>query len=312
MTDTPFQPLPFQPLPFQPLDDLALLRWYESTGVDECIATAPVDRFAAEVARRDRAAQAAQSRRETAPAPPPSPSPSRDGARPATRTAAAADPESRGTTGEANGGPGAAALAAGARSLDELRQALESFDGCPLKVTATNTVFGEGAPEADLMVVGEAPGADEDRQGRPFCGVSGRLLDDMLASIGHDRTTAYITNIVPWRPPGNRKPTPGEVALCVPFIERHVALVAPKVLLLVGGLAASTLLGTTEGIGRLRGHWRSHRPASGQHEIPVMATFHPAYLLRSPDAKRLAWRDLLAVRARLAGDDADGGAGTPR
>jgi DNA polymerase len=292
--------------PFPPLDDLALLRWYESAGVDECIAPAPIDRFAAETARRERAARAAQSRQDA----PPSPAPSRDRAAGAARTATQPTPQSRATPGETDGGPGAAALAAGARSLDDLRQALESFDGCPLKVTATNTVFGEGAPEADLMVVGEAPGADEDRQGRPFCGVSGRLLDEMLASIGHDRTTAYITNIVPWRPPGNRKPSPAEVAQCVPFIERHVALVAPRVLLLVGGLAASTLLGTTEGISRLRGHWRSHRPASGQHEIPVMATFHPAYLLRTPEAKRLAWRDLLAVKARLAGEGADGGGGT--
>jgi DNA polymerase len=149
------------------------------------------------------------------------------------------------------------------------------------------------------MVVGEAPGADEDRQGRPFCGVSGRLLDEMLLSIGYDRTTAYITNIVPWRPPGNRKPTPAEVAVCVPFIERHVALVAPRVLLLVGGLAASTLLGSTDGITRLRGQWRTHRPGGGEHDIPAMPTFHPAYLLRTPEAKRLAWRDLLAVKARL-------------
>jgi len=269
---------------FEPLDDIALLRWYDGAGVDECIGDGPVDRFAME---RDR--QAARS----------GPIQSDSTTRPI-RARDRLQGEASEATPSEDHRPSAASVAAAAQSLDALRQALEAFDGCPLKVTATNTVFGEGAPEADLMVVGEAPGADEDRQGRPFCGVSGRLLDAMLASIGQDRTTAYITNIVPWRPPGNRKPTPAEVAVCVPFIERHVALVAPRVLLLVGGLAASTLLGTTEGIGRLRGQWRSHRPAGGQHEIPVMATFHPAYLLRTPDAKRLVWRDLLAVKRKLA------------
>jgi len=270
------------------LDDIALLRWYDSVGVDECIGETPVDRFAADAALKARRTEPA-ARRSTGPAPP--------SARQAPARAAppAAPPTAPAATA------GAAAVAARAGTLDQLRQALEGFEGCPLRITATNTVFGEGAADAALMVVGEAPGADEDRQGRPFCGVSGRLLDDMLASIGFDRTRAYITNVVPWRPPGNRKPTPAEVAVCVPFIERHVALVAPKVLLLVGGLAASTLLGTTEGITRLRGQWRTHSPAGGQPDIAAMPTFHPAYLLRNAEAKRLAWRDLLAVKARLEG-----------
>jgi len=273
--------------PFAPLDDTALLRWYDVAGVDECVAEEPVDRFAADAAR-------AAARQTARPPAAPSARTRPDAPVPPLRTTGAE------TTTAAAARESAAAVAARAASLDELRQALDAFDGCPLKVTATSTVFGEGATDADLMIVGEAPGADEDRQGRPFCGVSGRLLDEMLRSIGFDRSTAYITNVVPWRPPGNRKPTSAEVAVCVPFIERHVALVAPKVLLLVGGLAASTLLGTTEGITRLRGHWRSHRPSGGQHDIPAMPTFHPAYLLRTPEAKRMTWRDLLAVKARLA------------
>jgi len=278
------------PSPFTPLDDTALLRWYDVAGVDECVAEAPVDRFAADAARVAQAA-ARQAARPPAAAP----------SAPSTRTRPDAPPVPPLRTAPAGAETATAAtVAARAATLDELRQALDAFDGCPLKVTATSTVFGEGAANASLMIVGEAPGADEDRQGRPFCGVSGRLLDEMLRSIGFDRSTAYITNVVPWRPPGNRKPTSAEVAVCVPFIERHVALVAPKVLLLVGGLAASTLLGTTEGITRLRGHWRSHRPSSGQHDIPAMPTFHPAYLLRTPEAKRMTWRDLLAVKARLA------------
>ncbi|WP_299444444.1 uracil-DNA glycosylase [uncultured Rhodospira sp.] len=270
------------------LDDIALLRWYDSAGVDECVGETPVDRFAADAALKARRAE---------PAARPATRPTAPSARQAQARAAPPAPPPAAPAATA----GAAAVAARAGTLDQLRQALEGFDGCPLRITATNTVFGEGAGDAALMVVGEAPGADEDRQGRPFCGVSGRLLDDMLASIGFDRTRAYITNVVPWRPPGNRKPTPAEVAVCVPFIERHVALVAPKVLLLVGGLAASTLLGTTEGITRLRGQWRSHSPAGGQHDIAAMPTFHPAYLLRNAEAKRLAWRDLLAVKARLEG-----------
>ncbi|KAA5606074.1 uracil-DNA glycosylase [Roseospira marina] len=289
-----------RPAPFDPLDDVALLRWYEVAGVDECVGEAPVDRFAADAAR-------AVARRSGSGAKPASDSGARAAgpgtAGPRAPASIARSGASRETgSGAAVAREGAAAVAAGAASLEALRVALEGFEGCPLKVTATNTVFGEGAADARLMVIGEAPGADEDRQGRPFCGVSGRLLDDMLRSIGFDRTTAYITNVVPWRPPGNRKPTPAEVAVCGPFIERHVALIAPRVLLLVGGLAASTLLGTTEGITRLRGQWRTHRPAGGPHNIPAMPTFHPAYLLRTPEAKRLAWRDLLAVKAKLTDD----------
>lgn len=184
-------------------------------------------------------------------------------------------------------------------TLADLKAAIEAFAGCSLKSTAKNTVFADGNPEARLMVIGEAPGGDEDRQGLPFVGVSGQLLDKMLESIGYTRDTAYITNVVPWRPPGNRKPTPEEVAVCTPFLERHVALIKPAVILMVGGLSAKTLLNRAEGITRLRGRWENVATPGLDTPIPAIATFHPAYLLRSPQQKRLAWRDLLAVKQKL-------------
>jgi DNA polymerase len=190
-------------------------------------------------------------------------------------------------------------LASEATSLEALRAALDTFHACALRRTATNTVFADGKPDFGVMVIGEAPGADEDRMGLPFVGVSGKLLDAMLASIGLDRRLAYITNVVPWRPPGNRKPTGDEVALCLPFLERHVELVRPRVILAVGGLAAQSLLARTEGISRLRGQWKDYATPGLSRPVPVLATFHPAYLLRTPAQKRLAWRDMRALRARL-------------
>ncbi len=185
------------------------------------------------------------------------------------------------------------------QSLEALREALEAFDGCDLKETARQTVFADGNPEARLMVIGEAPGADEDRLGKPFVGLSGQLLDKMFASIGLDRNTLYISNIVPWRPPGNRQPTATEVALCLPFIEKHIQLVNPDFLVVVGGTAAKSLLKTKEGISRLRGRWISYENPHLPHAIPLLATFHPAYLLRSPTQKREAWRDLLTLKKRM-------------
>ncbi|WP_313412310.1 uracil-DNA glycosylase, partial [Rhodospirillum rubrum] len=191
-------------------------------------------------------------------------------------------------------------LAAQAGSLEDLRTALDSFRSCALRRTATQTVFADGCPQSGMMIIGEAPGADEDRLGRPFVGVSGKLLDAMLGSIGLDRAdSCYITNVVPWRPPGNRKPTADEVALCLPFLERHIALVRPRLILAVGGLAAQALFGRSEGITRLRGHWHDYEGPGLDRSVPVLATFHPAYLLRTPAQKRLAWRDLLALRQRL-------------
>ena len=243
----------------------AALEWQLEAGVDEVVGFEPVDRFAPPPVSK-------------APASPP---PAPGAAPPFVRPAAA---------------PAAQDVAADG-DLDALRERLLAFDGCALKKTATSTVFGEGPAGAGLMIVGEAPGADEDRQGRPFVGPSGRLLERMLAAIGLARDEVYIANTVYWRPPGNRTPSAEEVEACRPFVDRQIALVAPKVLMLAGGAAAKTLLGTTEGIMRLRGRWQTFATPDGP--VDVMPTFHPAFLLRSPARKREAWRDLLAVKARL-------------
>ncbi len=186
-----------------------------------------------------------------------------------------------------------------AENLDQLRDALMGYDGCDLKKTAMNTVFADGNPEAPIMFIGEAPGADEDRLGKPFVGLSGQLLDRMIAAIGRDRNNVYISNVVPWRPAGNRQPTPAEIAQCLPFIRRHVELVKPKVLVLLGGTAVKAMLETNEGIMRLRGHFNEYSSPGLKTAIPTMATFHPAFLLRSPGQKRYAWRDFLMIKERL-------------
>jgi uracil-DNA glycosylase len=193
----------------------------------------------------------------------------------------------------------ARALAAAAGTIEELRQALAAFDGCALKDTATNLVFADGVPGAPLMLIGEAPGGEEDRMGLPFVGAAGKLLDRMLAAIGRDRTNVYISNILFWRPPGNRQPTPGEIAACMPFVERHIELARPRVVVMLGGTAAKSLLGRSEGITRLRGQWLAVQTGGMERPVPAMASFHPAFLLRQPAQKRTAWRDLLAIRARL-------------
>ena len=192
-------------------------------------------------------------------------------------------------------------LASGAGDLAAFFAAMEGFDACPLKKTATNTVFGVGNPEATIMLVGEAPGAEEDRQGQPFVGVSGQLLDRMLASIGLDREAVFITNMLAWRPPGNRKPTPEETSMCLPFIRRQIELIAPRVLVFVGGTSATTLLDNRAGITRMRGRWFDYPVRGGGSgvDIPAMPIFHPAYLLRQPALKRMAWIDLQAIKARL-------------
>ncbi|PZR15238.1 MAG: uracil-DNA glycosylase [Azospirillum brasilense] len=195
----------------------------------------------------------------------------------------------------------AADLAAGADSLEALKAAMERFDAS-LRDTATNIVFSDGVAESGLMLIGEAPGADEDRLGKPFVGVSGRLLDRMVASIGLDRArNFYLTNILCWRPPGNRTPTDAEVSLFLPFARRHIALARPRHVVLLGGTAAKALLGAREGITRLRGRW--HRlEIEGLGTVPALATLHPAYLLRQPSAKRESWQDLLMLRRALDGE----------
>jgi uracil-DNA glycosylase len=185
-----------------------------------------------------------------------------------------------------------------AQTLDELRGILAGFDGCALKQTATQLVFADGTPGARLMLVGEAPGRDEDLEGAPFVGRSGKLLDRMLAAIGLDRRSVYIANVVPWRPPGNRTPSPQETQVCLPFIQRQIELCDPDVLVCLGGPSAETLLGQ-KGITKIRGRWFSYQ--TGTHTIRAMPTFHPAFLLRSPLQKRFAWRDFLAIKKALAG-----------
>ena len=199
--------------------------------------------------------------------------------------------------------PEAAVMAArqaarNAASLDELRALLAEFEGCALRTTATQVVFADGNPQSRVMFVGEAPGHDEDVIGRPFVGRSGKLLDLMMAAIGLDRTKVYIANVVPWRPPGNRTPTPQETAICLPFIRRQIELANPNILVCLGGPAMQTLLGIKDGITRSRGRWFPFD--TGTREIRALATFHPAFLLRSPLQKRFAWRDFLALKKALA------------
>ena len=195
----------------------------------------------------------------------------------------------------------ARAVAAACASVAELERALAAFDGCALKETALNLCFADGNPAAEVMLIGEAPGAEEDRKGKPFVGPSGQLLDRMLATIGLDRTSVYITNVIYWRPPGNRTPTPAEIAACQPFLERQIELIRPKVMVFVGGIAARGLLGVKEGVTKLRGR-RLLYPLADGTTIPALVMFHPAYLLRTPAQKRLAWRDLLTLR-RILDDD---------
>jgi DNA polymerase len=183
-----------------------------------------------------------------------------------------------------------------AASLDDLRAILERFDGCALKATASRLVFADGDPKARLMLVGEAPGYEEDKQGLPFVGRSGQLLDRMLAAIGLQRAQTYIANIVPWRPPGNRTPTPVETQICLPFIKRQIELADPDILVTVGQPSTGALLGV-QGITKNRGRWFAYN--TGTREIRAMPMLHPAYLLRSPIAKRLAWRDMLAIKKAL-------------
>lgn len=261
-------------------DPAALLRWYAEAGVDEAIGEDPINHFKIEAPASVPAAASSPTARQ-APAPRAPAMASRDrGASPSNQSAAH--------------------LAQEAQTVDDLRAAVEAFEGCGLKKFASRTVFADGNPEARVMFIGEAPGADEDRQGLPFVGASGKLLDRMLASIGLERATnAYITNIVFWRPPGNRSPTDQEIASCLPFVQRHVELVDPAVLVFVGGLAAKTLLAKPTGITKLRGRWYEYETPGMVRPVPCTPLFHPAYLLRSPQQKRLAWRDLLSIKQKL-------------
>ena len=276
---------------------LAALAWQIELGADEAIGEAPINRFAPPKA------DAADPGRDATPKPPAaadqaSATAPRD---PPPRTAPRAS-EARAPSPEAAEATRAAeAIAANCADLHALARALETFEGCPLKAGARSCVFADGDPSARVMVIGEAPGREEDLAGKPFVGRSGKLLDRMLASIGLDRAAenpaeaAYIANVLPWRPVGNRSPGSDESVMLLPFLRRHIALADPEILLLMGGASAKTLMETETGVSRLRGQWRT---VLGR---PALATFHPAYLLRNPLSKRLAWRDLLALRAVLDG-----------
>lgn len=291
-------------LAMSPAEMTALLAWYSAFGVDCAIADTPFDRFAEAEAERVRP-RAMPPRPNAAPVAlsPKAPAdlsvalpPETPRRAPGETPAPVTRPKPAVIGGDQAIGA-ARALAAGATTLAALEAALAGFEGCALKATARRLVFADGAPGARVMLVGEAPGRDEDEIGRPFVGRSGQLLDRMLAAIGLDRGSVYIGNVIPWRPPGNRTPTPQEIELCRPFIERQIELAAPEILVFLGAAAASTLAGTSEGILKLRGKWMTTR--IGGHEMAALATLHPAYLLRQPLQKRLAWRDFLSLRARL-------------
>jgi DNA polymerase len=255
---------------------LSALNWLVEAGADEAVRDTPTDRFAVAPGRNGPLKGGSE------------PAPIRRPEKPAAAAAATPPSDAIGSAIE---------IAARCQTLPELKAALEAFEGCALKSLATNTVFADGTPDHGIMLIGEAPGHDEDRIGLPFVGRAGKLLDKMLASIGLDRTKVYIVNVLPWRPPDNRNPEPTEVAKCIPFLRRHIELASPKILILLGAVAVRHVIGHGEGIMRLRGNWLEYH-VNGRM-IPVMPTLHPAYLLRRAVDKRLAWRDLQAIASRI-------------
>ncbi|WP_394014493.1 uracil-DNA glycosylase [Roseixanthobacter pseudopolyaromaticivorans] len=308
------------------LDDWRdILAFHVEAGVDVAVGETPVDRFAESAAAQAAAAARAQgapnrgASGNSAPARPASPAQAGSAQGNSLHAASAPVPAKAGAGASGHLPPvptlsaappdmaemAARDMAHAAATLDDLRAIMEVFDGCPLKRTATRMVFADGNPQARIMFVGEAPGRDEDEQGLPFVGRSGRLLDLMLGAIGLDRTSAYIANVIPWRPPGNRTPTPQETAICLPFIRRQIQLVDPDILVCLGGPSAQALLAVSEGITKMRGRLVDYD--TGTRVIRALPTFHPAYLLRTPLGKRLVWRDLLAVEALLAKDNAKTG-----
>ena len=279
---------------------LDTLAWLVEAGADEAIGEQPVDRFAKKtplpspLEGEAGAAQrvGAETRRvggitQTSPSPPTRSSPLAMNTLPL-KGGGKEEGDSIGTAQE---------LARSATNLAELKAALEGFEGCALKKSATHTVFADGNPASRIMFIGEAPGRDEDRIGLPFVGRAGKLLDKMLAAIHLDRSNAYITNVLNWRPPDNRDPSPEEAAMCLPFLRRHIELVNPGIIVLLGAVAARHVMGFSEGIMKLRGRWLEYRV--GDHMVPVMPTLHPAYLLRQPAHKKLAWRDLQAAEQKI-------------
>lgn len=282
-----------------PLDPrlIALLAWYREAGVTDALSDEPVNWFArGEAAVLTPESGEPASARSGSRLPTPDSTP-RESFQTPSRAPTAVPARSFAAVPATEAEDSAKAAAQSARSLDELRAALETFEGCALRQTAKNLCFYRGAPHGRVMIIGEAPGREEDLEGKPFVGRAGQLLDRMLNAIGLSEANTHITNIVYWRPPGNRTPTPQEAIVCRPFLVRQIELVRPDFLLLLGAAASRHILGGTEGILRIRGKWREVE--IGSRKIPVMATLHPAYLLRTPASKRLAWRDLLALRVRL-------------
>jgi DNA polymerase len=270
-----------QSMPGSELTGFRALRWLVEAGADDAIGEMPANRF--------------RQAREVPPPPQTSAvtKPVPDAImRPVNPTLPVATPQ--------DGDPIADALAKAAAclTLAELGSAVEAFEGCTLKKHATRTVFADGSPDRRIMFIGEAPGRDEDIAGLPFVGRAGKLLDKMLASIGLDRkTNVYITNVLNWRPPGNRDPSPEEAAACLPFLRRHIELAAPEIIVLLGAVAARHVMGKSEGIMRMRGNWLEYYV--GGRMVPVMPTLHPAYLLRRPIDKKLAWRDLQSISEKV-------------
>ena len=255
---------------------MTALNWLVEAGADEAVGDGPVDRFSA----------GARAGNTQQPAVKPRQNPPLAQIKPTTLAPLTTD-----------GFGSAQEIAARCHNLAELRAAMEGFEGSQLKKLATNTVFGDGNPEGRVMFIGEAPGHDEDKAGLPFVGRAGKLLDKMIAAIGLDRTRVYIINVMAWRPPDNRNPDPAEVAMCIPFLRRHIELAQPKILVMLGAVSARHVLGLNDGIMKLRGRWLEYR--IGTEMIPVLPTLHPAYLLRQPSHKKLAWRDLQALAERL-------------
>jgi len=261
----------------------SLMQWYLDAGVDETIQNQPFDRFQA-------------FRQQQAESPAPVPDLKKTGSRTQIKKPLAKSLNG----GEVeNGIHNAIALAKSAATVKALANALQDFDDCALKKTATNPVFMDGPSDARVLLIGDAPGADEDRRGKPFVGPGGQLLDKMLKSIGLDRKGVATTNTVFWRPPGKRTLKPQEMAMCMPFVERLIELVEPDVLVILGGTAANCLLGKSEGIGKLHGRWTNYSTPGLSHPVDVMVIHHPDYLIKTPRHKRNAWADLLKLKQRL-------------
>lgn len=294
---------------------LAILEWYQAMGVDAALADAAIDwrsrgNIAPGAAFLDRLAMPATpagrpqqvQRASATPPPPPAqgrpPAPQPSGPPPHMAAPLQAAPRSLASAPPDQAETAARSAARAADTMNALCDAIARFDGCSLKATAKTTCVYRGAASARLMIIGEAPGREEDLEGKPFVGRAGQLLDRMLAAIGFSEADAHITNIVYWRPPGNRTPTPHEAAICRPFLERQIEICGATHVLLLGGAAAKHVLDIADGIMRIRGRW--HDVKIGTRQLKAMATLHPAYLLRTPAAKRLAWRDLLALKAALA------------